>query len=66
MNDIKRVRVQWPTTLESKGTPQAGEVFLADEHDVGRLHHRVGCLDRSNETLVSIIPRASNDMRAEL
>ena len=24
--------------------------FLADQHNVGRLHHRVGCLDRSNKT----------------
>jgi hypothetical protein len=26
------------------------DVFLTDQHDVGRLHHRVGCLDRPNET----------------
>ena len=26
------------------------DVFLADQHNVGRLHHRVGCLDRSDET----------------
>ena len=26
------------------------DVFPADKHDVGSLHHHVGCLDRPNET----------------
>jgi hypothetical protein len=28
----------------------SANVFLVDQHDVGRLHHRVGCFDGSNET----------------
>ena len=31
------------------GHVAGADVFLADQHDVGRLHHCIGCLDRPDE-----------------
>jgi hypothetical protein len=33
------------------GHVAGADVFLADQHHVGSLHHCVGCLDRLNEAL---------------
>jgi hypothetical protein len=43
------------------------DVFLADQHNVGGLHHRVRGLERCDETVgLDHSSRASNGTRAEL
>src|SRR5207245_4313752 len=61
-----RVSSQPPIVLRLHGHVAGADMLFADKHDLHSLHHRVGCLTAPMRPLVSIIPRASNGMQAEL